>query len=176
MPRGLSTVIAVPVEDGLPGCRPGRAWANSVTCPEWRLHGQMGRACTACPLSTNGVYQELGAFPGAFGPGHRSGSGLRLPCALCKVMLIQSLPHQRFDDGLPAHVKIPSGVVQFLQHGSSCRSPPDHSCADILKEKGGLRAGSVSSHRYGRQAVFKSSAFPSWQPRQRVGLDKRTFA
>jgi hypothetical protein len=31
-------------------------------------------------------------------------------------MLIESLPDQRFDDGLTAHIQVPSGFVQFLQH------------------------------------------------------------
>ena len=44
---------------------------------------------------------------------------LRLPSALRQVMLIEGLPDERFDDGLPAHVKVPSCVVQFFQHGRS---------------------------------------------------------
>jgi hypothetical protein len=32
-------------------------------------------------------------------------------------MLVESLPNQRFDDGLPAYVEFPSGSVQFFQHG-----------------------------------------------------------
>ena len=44
-------------------------------------------------------------------------SGLRLPRALRKIVLIESLPYQRLDYGLAAHVQIPSGSIQFFQHG-----------------------------------------------------------
>jgi hypothetical protein len=32
-------------------------------------------------------------------------------------MLIESLPDERFDNGLAAYVKIPGRPIQFLQHG-----------------------------------------------------------
>jgi hypothetical protein len=34
-------------------------------------------------------------------------------------MLIESLPYQRFDHCLTAHIQVLSGVVQFLQHAGS---------------------------------------------------------
>src|ERR1019366_5447632 len=47
---------------------------------------------------------------------HRRFLGLWPPCALCQVVLIESLPDQRLDDGLTAHVKVLSSLIQFLQH------------------------------------------------------------
>ena len=44
------------------------------------------------------------------------GRRLRPPCALCQVVLVESLPDQRLDDGLTAHVKVLSSLIQFLQH------------------------------------------------------------
>ena len=47
------------------------------------------------------------------------GRGMGLPCALRQIMLIESLPNQRLDDCLTAHVEILSSPIQFLQHGRS---------------------------------------------------------
>src|SRR5664280_801506 len=47
------------------------------------------------------------------------GRGLWSPCALRQVVLIESLPDQRLDDGLTAHVEVLSSLIQFLQHAGS---------------------------------------------------------
>src|SRR5271166_5283648 len=44
---------------------------------------------------------------------------LRPPGLLRQVVLIESLPHQCFDDRLPADVEVLRGLVEFVQHG--CR-------------------------------------------------------
>lgn len=40
----------------------------------------------------------------------------RPPCALCQIMLIESLPDQRLDNSLAAHVQVLSRLVEFLKH------------------------------------------------------------
>jgi hypothetical protein len=44
------------------------------------------------------------------------GRGLRAPCALCQVMLIERLPNKRFDDRLAADIKLSRGVIRLFQH------------------------------------------------------------
>jgi hypothetical protein len=41
------------------------------------------------------------------------------PGALCQVVLIESLPDQRLDDRLAAHIKIVRSLIQFRQHAGS---------------------------------------------------------
>jgi hypothetical protein len=38
---------------------------------------------------------------------------------LRQVALIERLPDKRLDDSLAAHVEVPSGIIQFRQHGRS---------------------------------------------------------
>src|SRR5450759_5304610 len=49
----------------------------------------------------------------------RLGRSLGSPCALCQVMLIESLPDQCLDDRLTAHIEVLSSLIQFLQHAGS---------------------------------------------------------
>jgi len=43
---------------------------------------------------------------------------LRLLGLLRQVMVIERLPHQRFDDCLPADIEIPRGLIKLLEHRS----------------------------------------------------------
>jgi hypothetical protein len=44
---------------------------------------------------------------------------LRLPRASRQIVLVQSLPHQRLDDCLTAHIEVVGRSVKLLQHGCS---------------------------------------------------------
>src|SRR5437867_4107096 len=61
------------------------------------------------------VIRDSGEVPSGFGQSWL-GRRLRPPCALCQVVLVESLTDQRLDDGLTAHVKVLSSLIQFLQH------------------------------------------------------------
>jgi hypothetical protein len=60
-------------------------------------------------------FSQLRGYAGSAGPS-RSRRRLRPPCALCQIVLIESLPDQRLDDRLAAHVEVLGSLIQLLQH------------------------------------------------------------
>src|SRR5208337_3519516 len=78
------------------------------------------RNCTACGLDC--TVPDGKARSSASGSGRVAGLFSRSPPgpsgALCDVMLVQRLPDERLDQGLPADIQISGGMVEFVQHGN----------------------------------------------------------